>query len=90
MTVGLAHVVFVAAAVFCSGALAATYRRDLMSMLAAIPLMLGGAAILLAGVSRFAAIRADAVSGQEFAAVLGVVALALVLLGRSWISEARR
>jgi hypothetical protein len=52
--------------------------------------MLGGAAVLFAGVTRFAAIRADPVTGQEFAVVLGVVALALVLLGRSWAREAGR
>ncbi len=90
MTVGLPHVVFVASGLFCAGAFAAAYRRDVLSMLAGVPLMLGGAAVLFAGVTRFAAIRLDPVSGQEFAAVLGVVALALVLLGRSWAREEGR
>lgn len=90
MTVGFAHVVFTAAAIFCAGAFATAYRRDPLGMLSGVPLMLGGAAVLLAGVSRFAAIRQDPISGQEFAVALAVAALAAVLAGRAWLREAGR
>lgn len=92
MSVGMVQVAFVAAALFCAGIFSASYPRSLLGGLAGVPLMLGGAAVLFAGASRFAASRADAATGQEFAAVLALSALAFVLVGRAWVGpgEERR
>ncbi len=72
---------FVAAAMIGVGAFAAGWRRDLTAALAAVPLLLGGAGVALAGVARFAAAGGPQLVGQEFAVLLGVAALALVALG---------
>jgi len=50
-----------------------------------VPLWVAGGGVIMAGVIRFAALRRDPLSGQEFAAVLAVAALALVVLGTSWL-----
>lgn len=63
------------------GAFAAGWRRDLTAALAAVPLLLGGAGVALAGVARFAAAGGPQLFGQEFSVLLGVAALALVALG---------
>ena len=84
MTVTIAHVLIVGAAVLGCGALAAAWRRD-GAALRAVPLRAAGAAISLAGVSRFAAGGQDPVTGQELAALVTVAALALAILGAAWV-----
>ena len=81
MTVGLVAVMFAAVALVAVGAFVAVWKRDLTAALAGIPLMFGGAGVAFAGVSRFAATGPVTLVGQEMAALLGVVALALVALG---------
>jgi NADH:ubiquinone oxidoreductase subunit K len=81
VSAGLVQVLFVAAAMVAAGALAAGWRRDLVSALGAIPLLLGGAGVAFVGVERFAAAGAPQLVGQEFAVLLGVASLALVALG---------
>ncbi len=81
MTVGLVAVMFAAVALVAVGAFVAVWKRDLTAALAGIPLMFGGAGVAFAGVSRFAAAGAEPLVGQEMAALLAIVALALVALG---------
>lgn len=81
MNVGLVAVMFVGVALVAVGAFVAVWKRDLMAGLAGIPLMFGGAGVAFAGVSRFAASGSSPLAGQEMAALLAIVALALVALG---------
>lgn len=83
MTVGLAAVFFVGAALAAAGAFAAAWRRDLTAALAGVPLMFAGAGVAFVGVSRFAASggAAQQVFGQGFSALLAIAAVALVALG---------
>ncbi len=81
MSVGLVAVMFVAVGLVAVGAFVAAWKRDLTAALAGIPLMFGGAGVAFAGVSRFAAAGSVPLAGQEMAALIAVVALALVALG---------
>ena len=81
MSAGLVAVMFVAVALVAAGAFVAVWKRDLTAALAGIPLMFGGAGVAFAGVSRFVAAGSTPLAGQEMAALLAVVALALVALG---------
>ena len=81
MTVTLVAVFFVAGGLFAAGVLAAAWRRDVSSALAAIPLILAGAGVAFVGVSRFAGAGAPHLFGQEFAVLLAVAATALFALG---------
>ncbi len=81
MNAGLVAVMFVAVALVAVGAFVAAWKRDLTAALAGIPLMFGGAGIAFAGVSRFAAAGSSPLVGQEMAALLAIVAVALVALG---------
>ena len=87
MSVGILHVLFVAAAVLTGGGFVAGYRRGPASALAGIAVMLGGAAIAMAGVSRFAASGLDPLSGQAFAILIALAALAVVGLGAGWLQS---
>ena len=104
LTVTLVAVLIVAAAMVAIGAFATAWRRDAMSALAGIPLMFGGAGVALVGVTRFAARANAAVEspapivvrvsgpplGQEFAILVAVVALVLVVLGIAITARAGR
>jgi NADH:ubiquinone oxidoreductase subunit K len=81
VTVSLVSVLFVSIALVAVGGFAAAWRRELTASLAALPLMLGGAAVAFVGVARFSAATGPALFGQEVAALLAVSALALVALG---------
>lgn len=81
MNVGLAGVLFVAAALVAVGALAAAWRRDLTAGLAGIPLMFGGAGVAFVGAARFAAAGGQPIFGQAAAVMFAIAALALVALG---------
>jgi len=81
VSVGLVAVMFVAVALVAVGAFVAAWKRDLTAALAGFPLMFGGAGVAFAGVSRFAAAGSTPLVGQEMAALLAIVALALVALG---------
>jgi NADH:ubiquinone oxidoreductase subunit K len=105
VTVGLASVLFVAAAMVAVGAFATAWRRDATAALAGIPLMFGGAGIAFAGVARFSSRAAAAVQppstqivvsvsgpplGQEAAVLIAIAALALVAMGIGLASRAAR
>ncbi|HEV2967306.1 MAG TPA: hypothetical protein VG009_04315 [Candidatus Dormibacteraeota bacterium] len=81
MSAGLVSVLFVAVALVAVGAFVATWKRDLMSALAGLPLMFGGAGVAFAGAARFSAAGDPKIFGQEVAALVAVAALALVALG---------
>jgi NADH:ubiquinone oxidoreductase subunit K len=81
LSVGLASVLFVAAALIGLGAFAAAWRRDLTAALAGVPLMLAGAGLAFVGVTRFATSSGAPVVGQEAAVLLAVAALGAVALG---------
>jgi NADH:ubiquinone oxidoreductase subunit K len=87
MSVGAVQVLFVASALFCTGAFALVWRREAGAALAGLPLMLGAVGLAFAGVSRFAASRFDPVAGQGLAVVLAVAALCWVALGLSLIGR---
>ena len=80
MSTGLVSVLFVAGALVATGVFVATWKRDLTAAIAGLPLIFGGAGVAFAGVSRFAA-AGGPLFGQEMAALLAVVTLALVALG---------
>jgi len=105
VTVGLASVLFVAAALVGLGAFATVWRRDATAALAGIPLMFGGAGIAFAGVARFSSRAAAAVQppstqivvsvsgpplGQEAAVLIAIAALALVAMGIALAARAAR
>jgi NADH:ubiquinone oxidoreductase subunit K len=81
VSAGLVGVLFVAAALVAAGAFATTWRRDMTSALAGIPVMFGGAGVAFVGVARFAAAPGPQLLGQEVAVLVAVAALALVALG---------
>jgi len=103
--VGLASVLFIAAAMVAVGAFATAWRRDAIAALAGIPLMFGGAGIAFAGVARFAARATAAVQapttqvvvsvsgpplGQAAAVLIAIAALALVAMGVGLAARAAR
>ena len=81
MSVGLASVFFVSAALVASGVFAGVWWRDLTAALAGIPLMFAGAGVAFVGVARFAAAGGPELAGQEIAVLVGVTSVALVALG---------
>jgi len=81
MTVDLVAVLFVAVALVAIGAFIAAWRRDLLAALSGVPVMFAGAGIAFVGVARFGASGGPALTGQEFAVLLSVAALALTALG---------
>lgn len=84
LTVTLTSSLVVGAALVATGAFAAARRQDGPGALVSIPAMAAGAAVALAGASRFAALPQDPVSGQELAALVCLAALAGTLLGAAW------
>ena len=87
MSVGVVPVLFVASALFCTGAFAVAWRREAGAALAGLPLMLGGLALAFAGVSRFASSHVEPAAGQAFAVVLALAALSWVALGLGLIGR---
>ena len=82
VSAGLVSVLFVAAGLVGVGAFAAAWRKDLTAALGGVPVMLAGAGVAFAGVSRFAAsANGPQLIGQEFAVLLALTATALVALG---------
>jgi len=83
MTLTFASALIVGALLVACGAFAAAWRRDGATALVALPILAAGAAVCVAGVSRFAAGAADAQTGEELAALVSVVGLAGAILGRA-------
>jgi len=89
VTATLTAVLFIAAALFASGLLAAAWRRDLAGALTGLPAMGAGAAIAAAGSSRFAPSNQVPAAGQELAVLVAVATLALVVLGSALAAPVR-
>ena len=81
MSAGIVHFLFVGAFLFAAGAFLVARRPSYAAALAGVPLLLGGAGLDLAAISRFAASSRDQVGGQEFAIVTAAFTLAFVALG---------
>lgn len=79
LTFGLALIA--GAVVASAGLLTAVLRRSESGALAALPALTAGAAICMAGVSRFAAGGRDLETGQELAALICIMGLATSILG---------
>ena len=84
MTLSFGHTLVAGAALLSAGALAAVWRRDEGQALAALPALTGGAAICMAGVTRFATAGHSPETGQELAALICIVGLAASILGAAW------
>jgi hypothetical protein len=80
----LASVLSVGVVLIACGAFAAAWGRDSARRLVALPVLAAGVALCWAGVSRFAAGRADPDTGQELAALATTAALAATILGAAW------
>jgi hypothetical protein len=83
VTLTFAAALAVGALLVACGAFAAAWRREGGAALAALPMLAAGAAICMAGVTRFSATSADVQTGQELAALAAVVGLAAAVLGRA-------
>jgi NADH:ubiquinone oxidoreductase subunit K len=81
VSAGAVHFLFVGAFLFAAGAFLVARRGGAAATLAAIPLMLGGAGLDLAAISRFASSSGDRLGGQEMAILAAGFALAFVALG---------
>lgn len=68
-----------------SGTLAAVWRRNQATAMAAVPVLAAGAAVCMAGVTRFAAGARSLETGQELAALICLMALATSILGAGWM-----
>ena len=69
------------------GAFTAAWRRERGAALAAVPMLVAGAAICLAGASRFSAGAADPDTGRELAVRVSVAGLACAILGVAWAGK---
>jgi hypothetical protein len=83
VTLTFASALIVGALLVSCGAFTAAWRREAGAALVALPMLAAGAAVCVAGVSRFSAGSADAQTGQELAALVSVVGLAAAILGRA-------
>lgn len=79
MNAALVEVIIAGGLLVSCGAVAAARRR-----LAALPAFAAGAALCLAGVARYAALRQDPETGRELAALVLVLGLAAAILGAAW------
>jgi hypothetical protein len=80
----LVGVLLVGGALIACGAFSAAWGRGSARQLVALPVLAAGAALCLAGVSRFAAGRADPDTGQELAGLVAAAGLAATILGAAW------
>lgn len=81
MTLTFAGALVVGALLISCGAFTAAWRRERTSALAAVPMLVAGAAICLAGAGRFSAGPADPATGQELAVMVLVLGLATAVMG---------
>ena len=83
MTLTFAAARAVGALLVACGAFTATWRRESGTAMAALPMLAAGAAVCMAGVTRFSAGAADPQTGQELAALAVVIGLAAAIVGRA-------
>lgn len=87
MSLSLAQALVAGGALVACGAFAASWRREPAGALVALPMLAAGAAICLAGVTRFAS-RQEHAAGQELAALVLIVSLAAAIVGAAWTRRA--
>ena len=83
MTLTFAAALGVGALLVACGAFTAAWRREGGTAMAALPMLAAGAAVCMAGVTRFSAAAADPQTGQELAALAVVIGLAAAIVGRA-------
>jgi hypothetical protein len=74
----------VGALLISCGAFTAAWRRERGAALMALPMLAAGAAVCMAGVSRFSAGAPEIETGQEMAVLISVTGLASAILGAAW------
>jgi hypothetical protein len=84
MTLNYAAALVVGALLICCGAFTAAWHRQRGGAMTALPMLTAGAAVAMAGVSRFSAGGGDIESGQELAVLVLVAGLAGAILGAAW------
>ncbi len=84
MTLSFGAVLVVGALLVSCGAFTAAWRRERGPALAALPMLAAGAAVCMAGVSRFSAGAQDPETGQELAVLVSVFGLTAAILGAAW------
>jgi hypothetical protein len=84
MSLTFAAALVLGAVLVSCGAFTAAWRRERGAALTALPMLAAGAAICMAGVSRFSAGSADPETGQELAVLISVFGLASAILGAAW------
>jgi hypothetical protein len=87
VTLSFAAALVVGALLTSCGAFTAAWRRERGTALAALPMLTAGAAVCMAGASRFAAGAADLETGRELAVLVSVVGLAAAILAAAWGRE---
>jgi len=85
VTLTFAAALVVGALLVSCGAFTAAWRRE--RALAALPMLAAGAAVCMAGVSRFSAGGAEPETGQELAVLVSVLGLASAILGAAWVGR---
>ncbi len=75
-----AAVLMVAAALACTGLLAAVWRPDVTGALTGLPVLAAGLGLAGAGISRYATASGPSAAGQELAVAAAVAGFGLVAL----------
>jgi hypothetical protein len=83
MNASLVACLVLGSALTACGAFALAWRPR-GDRLVALPLLAAGSCVCLAGVSRFAALRQDPLTGQELAALVSLTALVSTVLAVGW------
>lgn len=87
MTLTFSAALAVGAILLSCGAFTAVWRRERGGALAALPMLVAGAAVCLAGAARFSAGAADPSTGEELAVLVTVAGLASAVLGVAWAGK---
>jgi len=87
VTLTFSFALAVGAVLLSCGAFTAVWRRERGGSLAALPMLVAGAAVCLAGASRFSAGAADPSTGEELAVLVSVAGLAAAVLGVAWAGK---
>jgi uncharacterized membrane protein HdeD (DUF308 family) len=90
VTLTFASALAVGALLVSCGAFTAAWRRERATALAALPMLAAGAAVCMAGVTRFSAGARDPETGQELAVLVSVLGLAAAILGAAWARKGAR
>ncbi len=84
MTLTFRAALVVGALLVACGAFTAAWQRERGGALMGLPMLTAGAAVCLAGASRFSSAANQTETGQELAALVSVAGLAAAIVGRAW------